>query len=243
MTDRPKLTIPRHIAAIMDGNGRWAKRRGLPRTFGHRQGVKTLREIVEVCGEIGVKFLTVFTFSTENWQRPKKEVDNLMKLLVRATDEYRDHLMKNNVRVRAIGRLNDLPEFARKKIESLVALTKDNTGLTFTMALSYGGRAEIIDACRRFWEERTRGENVAPPNSEAEFRSLLYDPELPDIDLLIRTGGEQRISNFLLWHLAYAELYFTDTLWPDFRRKQLLAAIEDFSKRQRRFGRIEVEEE
>lgn len=239
MSDLKGLKIPIHIAAIMDGNGRWAQRRGLPRSLGHRQGVKALREVVKTCGEIGVKFLTVFTFSTENWQRPQKEINSLMKLLAQGVDEYRDELMKNHVRVWAIGRLNDFPESVRGKIKSLISDTKENTGLTLTLALSYGGQVEIIDACRKVWESTRSGKMTAPPASGEEFRAFLYDPELPEVDLLIRTGGEHRLSNFLLWHLAYAELYFTDTLWPDFRREQLLLAIEDFSSRQRRFGRVE----
>ncbi|MEO0071380.1 MAG: isoprenyl transferase [candidate division WOR-3 bacterium] len=233
------LKIPIHIAAIMDGNGRWAQRRGLPRSFGHHQGVKALREVVKTCGEIGVKFLTVFTFSTENWQRPEKEIKSLMKLLVRGVDEYRKELIKNQVRVRVIGRLNDFPESVRGKIKTLVADTKENTGLTLTLALSYGGQREIIDACRKIGEKILDGVITAPPVSKEEFQKFLYDPELPEVDLLIRTGGEHRLSNFLLWHLAYAELYFTDTLWPDFRREQLIVAIKDFSSRQRRFGRVE----
>lgn len=223
----------------MDGNGRWARRRGLPRSFGHRQGVRALRTVVETCGEIGVKFLTVFTFSTENWQRPKNEIESLMKLLARAVDEERADLMKNNVRVRAIGRLKDLPEQVRTKVQSLIDETKENTGLTLTLALSYGGTKEIIDALNNAFELWRTGKITAPLRKEEEFSLLLYDPELPPVDLLIRTGGEHRISNFLLWHSAYAELYFTDTLWPDFKRNQLLEAIEDFSRRQRRFGRVE----
>ncbi len=232
------LKIPLHIAIIMDGNGRWARQRGLPRSLGHRQGVKSLREVVRTCGEIGVKFLTAFTFSSENWRRPEKEINNLMKLLARGVDEYRDELIENKVRVRAIGRLSDLPDYARKKVDSLITETKDNTGLTLTLALSYGGRNEIIDAGRKIWELTRTGKISSPPKSEKEFYSLLYDPELPEVDLLIRTGGERRISNFLLWHIAYAELYFTETLWPDFRRDQLIEAIKDFSQRQRRFGRV-----
>ncbi|MEO0067543.1 MAG: isoprenyl transferase [candidate division WOR-3 bacterium] len=239
MPDSAKLKIPIHIAAIMDGNGRWARRRGLPRSFGHRQGVRALRTVVETCGEIGVKFLTVFTFSTENWQRPKNEIASLMKLLARAVEEERADLMKNNVRVRAIGRLKDLPENVRTKVQSLIDETKNNTGLTLTLALSYGGKQEMIDAVKHAFELWRTGKITEPPQTEEEFSSLLYDPELPPVDLLIRTGGEHRISNFLLWHSAYAELYFTDTLWPDFKRKQLLEAIEDFSRRQRRFGRVE----
>jgi undecaprenyl diphosphate synthase len=239
MPDLSKLKIPTHIAVIMDGNGRWARRRGLPRAFGHRQGVRSLRVVVETCGEIGVRFLTAFTFSTENWQRPRNEIESLMKLLSRGVDEQQEDLMKNNVRVRAIGRLQDLPEPVLTKVKSLIAKTKGNTGLTLTLALSYGGKQELIDALNHCFELWRTGRISQPPRSEQEFTRLLYDPELPPVDLLIRTGGERRISNFLLWHLAYAELYFTDTLWPDFRRQQLLKAIEDFSFRQRRFGRVE----
>ncbi|MEO0080190.1 MAG: polyprenyl diphosphate synthase [candidate division WOR-3 bacterium] len=225
--------VPVHIACIMDGNGRWARKRGLPRVFGHRAGVKALKEVVQTCGEIGVRFLTVYTFSTENWQRPKKEVSTLMRLLSQSVDEERADLMKNRVRVRAIGRLGDLPQAVRRKFEELIAETRANPGLTLTLALSYGARAEIIEACRKAVEQGRA------PRSEKEFAALLYDPELPDPDLLIRTGAEHRLSNFLLWQLAYTELYFTDILWPDFRRKELLAAIEDFGQRQRRFGRVE----
>ncbi len=223
----------------MDGNGRWAKKRGLPRSFGHHQGVYALREVVQTCGELGVKFLTVFTFSTENWQRPEKEIRSLMKLLRRGVDQQRADLIKNNVRVRAIGRLNDLPKEVLYKVRSLIADTKDNSGLTLTLALNYGGKAELIDALKRAFELWRTNKMTRPPDSETDFACLLYDPELPPVDLLIRTGGEKRISNFLLWHLAYAELYFTETLWPDFRRAQLLAAIEDFNRRQRRFGDVE----
>ncbi len=229
-TDNPR--IPRHVAIIMDGNGRWAARRHLPRTIGHRQGVKALHNTVAACSDLGVKYLTVYTFSTENWQRPPREVRNLMTLMARSIDAERPGLMKNNVQVRTIGRIQDLPAPVRAKLEQLIADTAANTGVVFTLAISYGGRAEIIDACRRAVAARTA------PDSEEDFRQLLYDPSLPDPDLLIRTGGDQRISNYLLWQLAYTELYFTDTLWPDFGRKELAAAIEEFSRRQRRFGRV-----
>jgi len=222
----------------MDGNGRWARIRGLPRSFGHRQGVKALRRVVETCGEIGVKFLTVFTFSTENWQRPQKEIDNLMKLLARAVDEQRADLMKNNVRVRVIGRLHQVPAPVRNKLAELISDTKENTGLTLTLAINYGGRAEIVDACQQALRLQEKKALNPPELTEEKFASLLYDPELPDVDLLIRTGGEHRISNYLLWQLSYAELYFTGTLWPDFGRNHLLNAIADFAKRQRRFGRV-----
>jgi len=226
------LRVPAHIAAIMDGNGRWARKRGLPRVLGHREGVKALHDVVAACDDLGVGYLTVFSFSTENWQRPKTEVKALMELMGQVVDAEREGLMKNNVRVRTIGRPQDLPDKVRKKFEGLIADTASNTGLVFTLALSYGGRAEIVDACRRAVE---RG---AAPESDADLGSLLYDPDLPDPDLLIRTGGEQRISNFLLWELAYTELYFTETLWPDFRGTELVAAIEEYGRRQRRFGRV-----
>lgn len=223
----------------MDGNGRWAKKRGLPRSFGHRQGINALREIVKTCGEIGVKFLTVYTFSTENWQRPESEIKSLMRQIVRGINREHDELIKNNVRVRAIGRLNDLPETVRSKVKSLIADTGNNTGLNLTLALNYGGRAEIIDALKKAFSLWRTGKMNRSFRTEAEFALLLYDPELPPVDLLIRTGGEKRLSNFLLWQSAYAELYFTETLWPDFRRAQLLEAIVDYSRRQRRFGSID----
>jgi undecaprenyl diphosphate synthase len=226
---------PRHIAVIMDGNGRWARQRGLPRAFGHQQGVKSLHEAVEVCDEVGVQYLTAYTFSTENWFRPKSEVELLLKLMAQTMDDERPGLMRNNIRVRAIGRLSDLPEGLRQALDRLIADTSRNTGLTLTLAISYGGRTEVLDACRR---AVAAGQ---APATEAEFGALLYDPSLPDPDLLIRTGGDRRISNFLLWQLAYTELYFTEVLWPDFRREQLLAAVNDYAQRQRRFGRVAEE--
>lgn len=235
MTDSAKtgkLKIPRHIAAIMDGNGRWARQRGMPRMIGHREGVKALREVVRACSDLGVGFLTVYSFSTENWRRPEAEVSALMKLMASSIDAQRDGLMKNNVRVRTIGRTQDLPAAVRKRLLALIEETSANTGLVFTLALSYGGRAELLDACRRAVEA-----GKAPQNEQGLAR-LLYAPDLPDPDLLVRTGGEKRISNYLLWQLAYTELYFTETLWPDFRRAQLIAAIEDYGRRQRRFGRV-----
>jgi undecaprenyl diphosphate synthase len=227
--------IPRHVAVIPDGNGRWAKQKGLPRALGHQEGVKSLHEMVEGCDDVGVKYLTAYTFSTENWFRPKHEVDLLMKLMARSIDDERPGLIKNNIRLRAIGRLSDLPQNLQDAMSRLVADTSKNTGLTFTLAISYGGRTEILDACRRAVEAGKA------PQTEAEFGALLYDPSLPDPDLLIRTSGDRRISNYLLWQSAYTEFYFTETLWPDFRKPQLLAAIEDYAQRQRRFGRIDEE--
>ena len=227
--------IPRHIAAIMDGNGRWAKKRGLPRAMGHQEGVRALHEVVDACDEVGVKYFTVYAFSTENWYRPKTEVGLLMKLMARTTAQERPGLIERNARVRVIGRMGDLSARLRDEVNSLIDATSRNTGLTLTLAISYGGRTEILDACRRAVEAGK------VPQTEAEFGALLYDPSLPDPDLLIRTGGDQRISNYLLWQSAYTELYFTETLWPDFRKAQLLAAIEDYARRQRRFGRIDEE--
>jgi undecaprenyl diphosphate synthase len=225
--------IPRHIAVIMDGNGRWAKQKGLPRAIGHQEGVKSLHEAVETGDDAGVKYLTAYTFSTENWFRPKHEVELLMKLMAITVDDERPGLIKNNIRVRTVGRLSDLPQNLQDAMTRLVADTSKNTGLTLTLALSYGGRTEILDACRRAVE------TGKAPQTEAEFGALLYDPSLPDPDLLIRTGGDRRISNYLLWQSAYTELYFTETLWPDFRKAEFLTAIEDYAQRQRRFGRID----
>jgi undecaprenyl diphosphate synthase len=219
----------------MDGNGRWAKQKSLPRAIGHQEGVKSIHEMVETCDGVGVKYLTAYTFSTENWFRPKSEVELLMKLMARTMDDERPGLIKNNIRVRSIGRISDLPQNLQDTLSRLIADTAKNTGLTFALAISYGGRTEILDACRRAVEAGKA------PQTEAEFGALLYDPSLPDPDLLIRTGGDQRISNYLLWQSAYTELYFTETLWPDFRKAQLLTAIEDYAQRQRRFGRIEEE--
>ena len=227
--------VPRHIAVVMDGNGRWAKQKGLPRAIGHQEGVKSLHEAVETLDDVGVKYLTAYTFSTENWYRPKHEVELLMKLMGKTMDDERPGLIKNNIRVRAIGRILDLPRNLQDTLARLIADTAKNTGLTLCLALSYGGRTEILDACRRAVE------SGKAPQTEAELGALLYDPSLPDPDLLIRTGGDQRISNYLLWQSAYTELYFTETLWPDFRKSQLLAAIEDYAQRQRRFGRIDEE--
>lgn len=224
------MKIPNHIAIIMDGNGRWAKRRGLPRFMGHREGINSVREIVRTCGEIGVKYLTIFVFSEENWQRPKEEIEQLMHLIEEVIKKERAELKKEGVRVKAIGRIEKLPEKVRQELSSLIEETKANERLVFCLALSYGGRQEIVDAIKKIKDKDI---------DEEKFRRFLYDPEIPDPDFLIRTGGEKRISNFLIYQSAYTELYFTDCLWPDFRKKELLAAIEDYSRRQRRFGKVE----
>ncbi|HIE06121.1 MAG TPA: isoprenyl transferase [bacterium (Candidatus Stahlbacteria)] len=228
--------IPEHIAIIMDGNGRWAKSRGLPRAVGHKTGVDSVREIVRVCGEIGVRYLTLYTFSTENWQRPEKEVRFLMSMLKDLLEREVPELDKNRVRLGVIGRLEILPSDVREKIAWAIDFLKDNDGLKLILAISYGGRTEIIDAIRRIVREGIEPEDV----DEERLKAYLYDPELPDPDLLIRTGSEHRIriSNFLLYQSAYTELYFTKTLWPDFRKAELMAAIEDYNQRERRFGRV-----
>jgi undecaprenyl diphosphate synthase len=227
------MKIPVHVAIIMDGNGRWAKQRKLPRYFGHKRGVDSVRKTVRACNDIGVKYLTLFTFSSENWERPKREINELMKLLTLIPRREEPELQKNNVRVKIIGRIEDLPEAAKKSLQNLVNNTAKNTGLTMVMAINYGGRNEIIDAVKKILAQPT----IASEKIESEFPKFLYDPELPDPDFLIRTGGEKRISNFLLYQLAYSELYFTDTLWPDFDKAELIKAIEDYSQRKRRYGR------
>lgn len=231
-----ELKIPEHIAIIMDGNGRWARKRGLPRAVGHKTGVDSVREIVRICGEIGVKYLTLYTFSTENWERPDNEVKVLMNMLKDLLEKEVPELNKNNVRLNVIGRLEVLPSDVRDKIAWAIDALRDNDGLNLVLAISYGGRSEIVDAVKGILKE-----GVDPGKfDEKMLRSYLYYPELPDPDLLIRTGAEQRIriSNFLIYQSAYTELYFTETLWPDFRKKELMAAIADFNKRERRFGRV-----
>jgi undecaprenyl diphosphate synthase len=230
-------SAPAHIAIIMDGNGRWARKRAMPRFMGHRAGVESVRKMLKACSELGVRFLTLYTFSTENWQRPRREVNQLMDLLAGLLRKEEPNLQGENIRVRAIGRIADLPRKAQDNLAWLIERTAKNTGLTLVVCLSYGGRSEIVDAVRRLLREARRPEDI----TEQNFGRWLYDPEVPDVDLLIRTAGEQRISNFLLWQSAYAEFYSTDTLWPDFRKKHLQAAIDDYHKRVRKFGKV-VEE-
>ncbi len=232
------MKIPRHVAIIMDGNGRWAKQRGLPRIFGHRAGIESVRDVVRTCSEIGVEYLTLYTFSSENWRRPPDEVKYLMSMLKRMLRREVEDLNRRNVRIRAIGRINQLPEDVRKELDRAIEKTKSNTGLKLYLALSYGGRAEIIDAFKKAYSLIRDGKITIEELDEESFSQFLYDPELPDPDLLIRTSGEMRISNFLLWQIAYTEIYITPTLWPDFRKDELLKAIEDFSHRERRFGGV-----
>ena len=227
------MKIPNHIAFIMDGNGRWAKKRRLPRFFGHKRGVDSVRKMVRAGNDFGINYLTFYTFSSENWQRPKREINELMKLLTKVPKQEEPELQKNNVRMKLIGRIDDLPEATRSSLQNLVANTAKNTGLTMILAINYGGRNEIIDGIKQII---TLG-NTKQELQDEDLRNFLYEPEIPDPDLLIRTGGEKRISNFLIYQMAYTELYFTDTLWPDFDKEELQKAIDDFSKRKRRFGR------
>jgi undecaprenyl diphosphate synthase len=234
-----KRPIPAHIAIIMDGNGRWAQKRGLPRLMGHRAGRRSVREVVEGCVALGVKVLTLYTFSLENWDRKAGEVRGLMRILEQVLLEEREDLKRNNVRLRTIGRVDLLPEKSRAILEETRRELDRCTGLTLVLALSYGGRAEIVDAVRRVVEDVQDG-HVAPAKIDEEFFARRLDTDgLPDPDLLIRTSGELRVSNFLLWQLAYAEFWVTDTLWPDFRRKHLYQAVYDFQHRIRRFGRAD----
>jgi undecaprenyl diphosphate synthase len=230
--------LPRHVAVIMDGNGRWARRRLLPRVVGHREGVKRVREIVRACGEFGISYLTLYTFSAENWNRPKAEVNELMKMLHRLLRDEVEELGKNNVRFEAIGRIQELPAEVQKAIKNMRDRLSGNSGLVLVLALNYGGRQEIVDMARRA-AQAARDGSLDPASIDLQIlESFEYLPELPDPDLLIRTGAEKRISNFLLWQSAYTELYFTDLLWPDFKRDKLEEALADYSRRERRFGTL-----
>lgn len=240
MSAKPEdLTIPRHIAVIMDGNGRWAKERGLPRTEGHRRGADSVQEIVESCGKLGVEYLTLFAFSTENWKRPQSEVDSLMKMLERFLKQKTSVMMKQNVRLQAIGRLHDLPESCQNQLHKSIEATSKNTGLTLIFALSYGAREEIIDGIKSLFESVEKGHLDKGMIDAEVFSKHLYTRYYPDPDLLIRTSGEMRLSNFLLWQMSYTEFYITSTLWPEFRREALLEAIRDYGRRQRRFGGVD----
>jgi len=225
-----KAGIPGHIAVIMDGNGRWAKSRRLPRVFGHRAGIASVREVVKACGELGVKVLTLYAFSAENWARPGAEVRALMRLLEEYIVRELPELQKNHVRLRAIGRLEALPTGAQKRLAEAIRATERNKGLALVLALNYGGRQEIVDACNRALQDGRS------PLDEKTLARHHYAPDNPDPDLLIRTSGEMRLSNFLLWECAYTEFYVTKTLWPDFRKPHLYEAIADYQRRQRRFG-------
>ena len=232
-----KARLPRHIAIIMDGNGRWAKRQGLARVFGHKRGVETVHNITVAATELGIEYLTLYTFSTENWNRPKEEIDALMALLVDTIVKETPTLMENNVRLLTIGDLDRLPEATRKKFLGCIEQTSKNTGLRMVIALSYSARWEITHAVRTAVARAQAGELRPEDVNEQLVSSLMTTADMPDPDLLIRTSGELRISNFLLWHLAYSELYFTDCLWPDFTAEELYRAIVDYQNRERRFGK------
>lgn len=231
-----KNKIPKHVAIIMDGNGRWAKERGLSRTAGHREGVKRVKDIVKVAGELKIQAVTFFAFSTENWSRPKKEIDMLMHHLKDFLSREVDEMHKNNIRFNVIGEDNPLPLDILGKIKEAKLKTKDNTGLTVTLALNYGSRQEIVEAAKRFARDVSSGGEVLGNLNIERFSRYLYTSDLPDPDLLIRTSGEMRISNFLLWQLSYAELYFTKKFWPEFKANDFKAAIEEYQERERRFG-------
>jgi undecaprenyl diphosphate synthase len=233
-----KNKIPNHIAIIMDGNGRWAKLKGKPRVFGHKNGVNSVREVIESCGEIGVKYLTLYAFSTENWKRPSLEVKTLMSLLVSSLKKELKTLQKNNIKLNTIGNIQHLPEKVQKELAEVVEKTKNNTALTLTLALSYGSRDEIVNVIRNISKKVVNNQLKIEEIDENIINNHLYTFSLPDVDFMIRTSGEKRISNFLLWQLAYAELYFTNTLWPDFRKQNLFEAIADYQNRERRFGKI-----
>jgi len=231
-----KSKLPKHIAIIMDGNGRWAKKRRLPKGMGHAEGAKTVDKITEACRELGVKALTLYSFSTENWKRPKKEVDGLMRLLSAYLEKKYKKLQDNNIRLNAIGRLEDFPQKVTEKLNSVMRKTSGNNGMILTLALNYGGRQEITDAARTLAEKAKEGTIATCDITEESFARLLYTKDLPDVDFMIRTSGEMRVSNFLLWQISYAEIYVTKKLWPDFGRKDLEEAIWDYQARERRYG-------
>ncbi len=228
--------IPRHIAIIMDGNGRWAQEKNRPRTFGHREGVHSVRDIVEACGQIGVKYLTLYTFSTENWRRPKTEVAILMKLLIRSLRSETDKLHENNVKLMAVGDMSAMPPQVLNELNEAIEKTRNNKLMTLVLALSYSGRWDILNAVKNISEDIKSGKMDRTSLDEKTFSGYLVTDGIPDPDLLIRTGGDFRISNFLLWESAYAEFYFDKTFWPEFRRQQLYDALREFQNRERRFG-------
>jgi len=232
-----KQNLPEHIAIIMDGNGRWAKQKGMLRAFGHENGTKSVRHTVEACAELGVKNLTLYAFSTENWKRPKLEVDTLMRLLVASLKKEIKTLRDNNIKLNAIGNLKSLPKKVYKELQEVIDLTKENTHMNLTLALSYGSREELLNAVKEISTKVKNNIISTEKIDETVFNAHLYTQSLPDVDLLIRTSGEQRISNFLLWQIAYAELYFTKVLWPDFTKQHLYEAIIEYQKRERRFGK------
>ena len=236
--DLDRNRLPRHVAVIMDGNGRWAKQQGFPRIMGHRRGVDTLKDLLRCCRDWGIKALTAYAFSTENWGRPLEEVDFLMTLFERVLRRELREMMEENVRIQFVGNLSALPKSLQIEIERSVAATRENQGIDFTVATNYGGRQEIVQACREIATQVQKGLLQPEEINEALFEQHLYTAGICDPDLLIRTSGEMRISNFLLWQVAYSELYVTDTLWPDFDRKEFHLALSAYQRRERRFGKI-----
>ncbi len=232
--------LPRHVAIIMDGNGRWAKQRGLSRIKGHEAGVESIRSMVQACGQWGIEYLTMYAFSVENWSRPRTEVQALMRLLVYFLRKEVEELNENSVRLRVIGRIAGLPGAVQEEIARAEKRTQDNKGLTLVLALNYGGRAEIVDGIKSFAADVLAGKKKPEDLDEKNFGDYLYTRDMPDPELLIRTSGEMRISNFLLWQISYTELWVTQVLWPDFRKENLLEALADYQKRQRRFGGVET---
>jgi undecaprenyl diphosphate synthase len=238
LSPQAKATLPTHVAIIMDGNGRWAKQRGLPRIEGHRVGAESARAIIRAAGELGIKYLTLYAFSVENWNRPKDEVDKLMKYLVHYLKTETPELNKNNVRLEVIGQVYRLPETVQEHLKKTIQVLGRNNGLTLVMALSYSGRMEIVEAVRSLAEKVKQGALEPADINERVFAQHLWTRNIPDPDLLIRTSGEMRISNFLLWQVSYTELVVTPTLWPDFRKAELYAALEEYAQRHRRFGGV-----
>ena len=230
--------LPNHVAIIMDGNGRWAKQKGLARVFGHRNGVKAVRKTVEAASEIGLEVLTLYAFSTENWNRPKKEIDALMNILISSLKKELSTFQKNDIKLQTIGQTNNLPLKAQKKLQEVIDKTENNTSMILNLALSYGSREEIVNAIKNISKKIVNKELSVEEIDEKIINNHLYTFTLPDVDFLIRTSGEKRLSNFLLWQMAYAELFFTDVLWPDFRKEDFFEAILNFQQRERRFGKI-----
>ena len=232
-----KDNLPKHLAIIMDGNGRWAKQKGMLRVFGHENGTKSVKTTVETCAKLGIQNLTLYAFSTENWNRPKLEVDTLMKLLISSLKKELDTLQKNNIQLNCIGNLEHLPEKVKKELLSVIEKTKNNTRMTLSLALSYGSREELLNVVKKISDKVKNNIISLDAIDESIINQHLYTHNLPDVDLVIRTSGEHRISNFLLWQIAYAEFYFTDVLWPDFKENDLYDAIISYQKRERRFGK------
>lgn len=238
LKDKIDLTnLPKHLAIIMDGNGRWAKKQGFLRTLGHESGTKSVKEIIKSCAKLGIENLTLYAFSTENWNRPKIEVDTLMKILVRSLKKELKTLQDNDIKLNTIGNLEKLPKSAQDQLLGVIEKTKDNSRMTLTLALSYGSREEIVNAVRNISDKVKNNIISIDSIDDSIINEHLYTRNLPEVDLLIRTSGEHRISNFLLWQIAYAELYFTDVLWPDFKEQDLYEAIISYQKRERRFGK------